>query len=205
MQGRRRLEMMRLYSYIVAFDGGFAPCVRGSICTLACCKPRIRAKVEKGDWVAGTTPTKRGAGGLVYLMRVDGVLSFGEYWRKRRFRGRNDNIYCPVGTGGFKGYKQMKNPWHGRENVRKDLSADRALTSKTFVYYGEKAPTIPAAFLRFVPRGRGHRVFGEGLGEAQDLEMSAKIRPFLRWAFSHGGGIKGRPFDEPSRHRTCSS
>lgn len=193
---------MRLYSYIVHFDGGFAPCVSQSLCTLACCKPRIRAKAQYDDWVAGVTPKGHGSGRLIYLMRVERAFTFGEYRSDSKLRRRLDNIYKPKSVGG---YAQRRNDFHGPQNIGKDLSADRVLASKTFVYFGERARLIPTAFGGFVPHGRGHLVFGNSLGEADDAETSARIRSFVRWAFAHGKGRKGRPFDRPRRHDGCSS
>jgi hypothetical protein len=45
---------MRLFSYVVARDYGFAPNPFHRHCTLATCKPGIRARAAVGDWVIGT-------------------------------------------------------------------------------------------------------------------------------------------------------
>lgn len=37
-----RASRVNLFSYIVACDSGFSPNPFWGICTLACCKPRIR-------------------------------------------------------------------------------------------------------------------------------------------------------------------
>ena len=47
---------MNFYVYVVAKDGGFAPNPFHGVCTLACCKPRIRSRARIGDWVLGLTP-----------------------------------------------------------------------------------------------------------------------------------------------------
>jgi len=143
----------------------------------------------------------RCSGRLVYLMRVERAFTFVEYHNDDDLRRRLDNIYKPRGVGG---YAQRRNDFHGPHNIRKDLSADRVLASQTFVYFGEKAPAVPAAFTEFVPRARGHRVFGNALGEPEDSETSAMIRSFVRWAFSHGSGQMGHPFDKPRKHSGCS-
>ena len=62
---------MRLYSYIVARDYGFAPNPFYGVCTLATCKPAIRGKAEIGDWVIGTgSKVDQRDGHLVFVMRV---------------------------------------------------------------------------------------------------------------------------------------
>ena len=44
---------MKLFSYILARDFGFAPNPFYSICSLATCKPIIRKKAQIGDWIIG--------------------------------------------------------------------------------------------------------------------------------------------------------
>jgi hypothetical protein len=182
---------MRLYSHIVRYDGGFAPCIAEGTCTLACCKPVIRRKAKVGDWVLGTTPAKRGAGRMVYLMRVDALLTFADYWRDLRLAGRDDNIYQPLGNGR---YKQKKNAWHGCGTQRRDLRGKQVLVSKSFVYFGKSAPKIPPSLQDLASRGRGHRVFEEAQQRVQQLK---------KWAFARGRGRKGLPFEHATCHDAC--
>lgn len=44
---------MNLYSYVITRDYGFAPNPFWGICSLATCKPQIRQRALKGDWIAG--------------------------------------------------------------------------------------------------------------------------------------------------------
>ena len=61
----------RLFSYVVAHDGGAAPNPFWGVCTLVICKPKIRQSAEVGDWIAGTAPkSSPRAGGLIYAMKV---------------------------------------------------------------------------------------------------------------------------------------
>ena len=78
---------MRLYSYIVARDFGFAPNPFHGCCTLATCKPQIRASASVGDWIIGTgAKTKyRLTAHLIYAMTVDEVITFEAYWQDVRF------------------------------------------------------------------------------------------------------------------------
>src|SRR5512133_214086 len=102
---------MRLYTYIVKFDTGFAPNPFHGYCTLACCKPAIRRAAEPGDWIVGLTTKERG-NRLVYAMHVAQKITFDEYWRDKRFahkvpdlrsddpeRRCGDNVYEPIGGG----------------------------------------------------------------------------------------------------------
>ena len=73
---------VRVFSYVVANDGGFAPNPFHGVCTLACCKPKIRASAEVGDLVIGLTKRSER---LVYMMLVSEALDFEDYWADPRF------------------------------------------------------------------------------------------------------------------------
>src|SRR5712672_36303 len=84
---------MRLYSYVVARDYGFAPNPFMGVCTLATCKPKIRAKAKIGDWVVGTgVASRKRSGRLVYAMRVSAAMTFNEYWNDPRFQDKKPNM-----------------------------------------------------------------------------------------------------------------
>src|SRR5262249_20801316 len=77
---------MRLFSYVVARDFGFAPNPFYRLCTLATCKPRIRATAVVGDWIVGTGSKKYDlVGRLVFAMKVDEIVTFDDYWLSPRF------------------------------------------------------------------------------------------------------------------------
>lgn len=110
---------MRLFSYIVKSDRGFAPNPFCGYCTLACCKPSIRRVARVGDLVVGLSP-KADGNRIVYIMRVtEEKMSFAEYWHDPRFhmkravfrsrlpeRRVGDNIYRPCSLSGY-GYQQQ--------------------------------------------------------------------------------------------------
>ena len=77
---------MRLFSYVVASDSGFAPNPFWGILTLACCKPRIRLSAEPGDLLVGLTPSGLG-NAVMYVARVEGKLTFREVLAQRAFHG----------------------------------------------------------------------------------------------------------------------
>ena len=71
---------MKLYSYVVRYDFGFAPNPFHGFCTLATCKPGIRRTASVGDWVIGTGSADYDlVGRLVYAMKVAEVLDFNAY------------------------------------------------------------------------------------------------------------------------------
>jgi len=188
---------MKLYSYIVKHDTGFAPNPFFGYCTLACCKPKIRQKAEKGDWVVGLTP-KAAGNRIVYLMRVDDVMeSFSDYWSDRRFRAKKptytgglrkkcgDNIYEPQVSGA--GYRQLRSRHSNGDSEDEgkkahDLGGKRILVSETFAYFGSKALPLPTRFQSLVV-GRGHRS-----RFSDDLKAE-----FIRFAGSLGFGVHGAP------------
>ena len=94
-------------------DTGFAPNPFFGYCTLACCKPVIRRTAQAGDWIVGLTPKAQGSN-IVYVMKVEETLSFGQYNQDRRFKQKipdrkgdgvhqcGDNIYVPRCDGSFR-------------------------------------------------------------------------------------------------------
>ncbi len=104
---------MKLYSYVVKEDTGFSPNPFWRYCTLANCKPAIRRTAAVGDWIVGLSP-KADGNRIIYAMRVDEILSYGQYFFDKRFSAKipdfgegkvickcGDNIYKPLPKGGF--------------------------------------------------------------------------------------------------------
>lgn len=192
---------MKVYSYVVASDSGFAPRPFGRYCTLACCKPAIRRSAAPGDWIVGLTSRSRG---IVYAMRVTEKLDFASYWADGRFRRRRpdlagarirdrsgDNIYEPRPDGGFHQLPSGHSFADGRENPAmkgRDLGGRYVLVSDDFVYFGSRAPDLPAdlAFLRV---GRGHRC----------RFPDAQVRRAVEFLRTLPRGVLGRPARWPER------
>jgi hypothetical protein len=88
---------VKLFSYVVDHDLGFAPNPYLGYCTLVHCKfsdaegrRNIVELAEIGDWILGTDGSNRqsaGNGKLIYLMRVDEKPTFEEFLADRRFHG----------------------------------------------------------------------------------------------------------------------
>lgn len=204
--------LMRLYSYVVARDYGFAPNPFYGWCTLATCKPTIRSSASIGDWVIGTgAKTKYNlAGRLIYGMRVDECLDFGTYWNDSRFASKR-----PVLNGSLKQvygdniYHRERGRWiqedshhshkdgrPNRRNIDRDTSVNRVLVSSRFVYFGSSAPVIPKRFRPFGPTdeeiccpAQGHRTLSQELA-----------REFQKWLEQGGNwGLRGMPL-EYTRH-----
>ena len=152
---------MRLYSYVLARDFGFAPNPFYGFCTLATCKPEIRRTAQIGDWVIGTGSKRKGRDGrLVFAMRVTEAMTFDEYWADPRFAPKRpslhgslkqafgDNIYHRE-TGGWSqenSHHSMRDGTANPENVEHDTNTDRVLVSDHFAYWGGEGPEIAADF-----------------------------------------------------------
>lgn len=198
-----RRKMLKLYSYIVARDYGFAPNPFCGVCTLATCKPIIRRVAQLGDWIVGTGSGSRN-GRLVYAMKVTESLCFNEYWERLEFQCKKpklqaskklafgDNIYH-MENGRWTQLNSHHSLCNGRPNqgnIRNDTQTNRVLASNKFVYYGGTGPIIPRRFRNYqgvdVCARRGHRVnYPPGL-----------VADFVAWVAARGDeGFVGEPLD----------
>jgi|SRR6516225_285698 hypothetical protein len=91
---------MTIFSYVIEHDLGFAPNPFHGVCTLACCKPRIRKKAQLRDYVLGLGAVKpKLQGHITFWMRVGEILRFDEYWSDTRFRRKKRIRVCAPVTG----------------------------------------------------------------------------------------------------------
>ena len=160
-----RNENLRLFSYVVARDYGFAPNPFLRVCTLATCKPKIRATASIGDWVIGTGSSRNGRQGyLVFAMRVTETMTFNEYWKDERFQRKKpnmmgstkqafgDNIYFRDDAGHWQQQDSHHSYADGSSNphnIRNDTKADRVLCSTDYAYWGRSGPKIPLQFRNY--------------------------------------------------------
>src|SRR5690348_6657632 len=85
-KGSKYAVAVRLFSYVVRWDHGFAPNPFFASCTVATCKPAIRNVAAEGHYILGTGTAERGLNGrIVFIMRVDEVTTFDNYWNDPRF------------------------------------------------------------------------------------------------------------------------
>lgn len=206
--------MIKLYSYVMTEDTGFAPNPYHGVLTLACCKPQIRLCANVGDWVMGTAGkvltrnahkqlgwSAEDVGRLVYLMKITGKLTRSEYWenfdekeyRKGEWPGEvGDNIYELVG-------KDYKGPTEGARHKPGDKVVDlgpkergyphsEVLTSNEFYYFGKEAPKLPPELgLIFVHKNRLHKVIAD----------QGKINELLAYLKNQYGLPSNKPIGEP--------
>lgn len=187
---------MKLYSYVVRDDTGFAPNPFWGYCTLACCKPVIRrcAKAENdGDWIIGTGSVLNvGNDKLIYAMRVICKMGFDQYFTDKRFGNKipskgfkkecGDNIYYMNADGKW----AQTESYHTVKNMNHDLSGECVLISNDFYYFGKCAVHIPERFSKIIKKGPGHK-------SKFDPDFVSKFIDWLRNKCSTG--INGDPYD----------
>jgi Nucleotide modification associated domain 2 len=150
------MENIRLFSYKMTHDTGFAPNPFHGLLTLANCKPCIRKYKIKDDWIAGFTSQELngdnvGEEKLVYLMKVIDKITYNEYWNNPLYKLKKpnlsssktidktgDNIYKPIKVNPKSNtdFKQVPNKNHNDEDKDHDLNGKFVLVSKCFYYFG---------------------------------------------------------------------
>lgn len=208
-QAASLLKPMALHSYVVRYDSGFAPNPFYGYCTLATCKPRIRAGAQVGDWIVGSGSKAAHvsqAGRLVYAMRVGEALTWDQYSTDPRFRSKQpfrrgsrkqtcgDNIYFR--TNAHSPWQQ-RDSFHSRadgsadpEHVKRDTGVDRVLVSQEFVYLGGEGPYLPDLHDK-----DGRPLCKHGIGHSKFCDP-VLIEAFVTWLRGLGVmGFKGVPFE----------
>ena len=196
--------MSKLFSYVLVTDSGFAPNPYHGYCTLATCKPKIRAHADVNDIVMGTGSAARHiqrGDQMIYAMCVSEILTTAQYWNDPRFECKKpnrsngfaslgDNIYEPLENGEW---NQLPSQ-HCADDIERDLSEQTVLVSDRFIYFGSDAPVLPKNFLEghecLIKKGQGHRT--ESRRET--------IAKFTEWIENSGGwaGVVGRPNKKPT-------
>ena len=166
---------MKLYSYVVSRDYGFAPNPFFGICTLATCKPEIRRSAQVNDWIIGTGGVANSRSGiLVFAMKVTDITTFDEYWSNPKYARKKpflfgseklaygDNIYhkrCDGTWSQENSHHSNEDGSPNRSNIDHDTKVDRVLVSQFYKYWGGTGPIIPM-HLRCpeeIVAKRGHR------------------------------------------------
>ena len=197
---------MRLFSYVVARDYGFAPNPFYGVCSLAACKPVIRRVASIGDWVVGTGSTQRDRKGyLVYAMCVSETVTFNEYWTDKRFQKKKpnlrgskkqafgDNIYFINKSGEWSqrdSHHSYSDGTPNPYNIINDTKVNRILLGTVYSYWGGDGRKIPLIFRDYdgydVCAGWGHK----------SRFPNEMIADFIAWVHSlNAGGYQGPPLD----------
>ena len=165
--GRAPVKAMRLFTYRLKHDTGFAPNPFHGVCTMATCKAGMRRTKRVRDWIAGFTSVSLngdavGQERLVFLMEVSQKLGLDEYYRSPEFAAKIPRwhaLRCVERTGDTIYYledgrmKQVANPSHGLENMEDDTSGEFALIGRRFYCFGSQPRVVPPELRPDVPSG----------------------------------------------------
>lgn len=166
------MKEIRLFSYKMTHDNGFAPNPFQGFMTLANCKPYFRKYKKVNDWIAGFTSKKlnneiQGEEKLVYLMKVTRKVTYEEYWNNPEYECKKpinhslilenkagDNIYKP-NKELASGFEKITFYNHLEDYLTSiDLSGQNVLISEYFYYFGGKPISIPKEFRPEVPKSQ---------------------------------------------------
>ena len=187
----------RIYRYVVAYDGGTAPRPYDGLCSLAICKPKIRASAQVGDWILGFR--SKHPGEVLYAMQVTERLTLCAYWEDPRFDMRKpghayppDNINMPDQFGGL---KQVPNAVNAPDSAARDIGGRYVLLSNQFWYFGSNSVPIPNHLLHLVHTTQGH-----ALHVNRNADDVSRLTTWLRsWPI----GLHGDPLN--ARHKTAEA
>lgn len=164
---------MKLFSYKMTHDTGFAPNPFWGYLTLATCKPKIRELKCRGDWIAGFTSKMLcgdpvGDEKLVFLMQIEEKVPLADYFHDCRFQSRiprhsqatvhrcGDNIYRPLVPKAryTSEFEQLPNRYHGPAEKEHDLAGRNVLIAGRSAYFGVAALSVPERVRPNLPRGQ---------------------------------------------------
>jgi hypothetical protein len=186
---------MRLCSYVVKHDTGFAPNPFWGYCTLAACTPNhVGVRLEADDWIVGGQ-TKAAGRRLIYAMRVAETLAFDDYYRDPRFEQKKprpadgwkwaagDNIYFRDDGGDWQRDGEARFHTTERE-LRQDLRHPAVFVAEEFYYFGEDAVVLPEGFRPLLWSRYG----------CSCKHDTALVRGFLDWLReNHDPGVHALP------------
>jgi hypothetical protein len=188
---------MRLCSYVVVHDYGFAPNPFHSYCTLAACTPNHQGlRLAAGDWLLGNSSVAT-CNHLIYAMRVSEVMDFDDYFNSSRFTAKKaghenwqnkcgDNIYYRDELGRWQQAFAFYHTQTGQ--IENDTQHPRVFISDFFFYFGRRAPAIPAEFGSLLQTRQGCRC----------NHSSETVSAFVGWLTStYSPGLQGLPRDNP--------
>lgn len=205
---------MRLYTYKMTTDIGFAPNPFCNILTLATCKPTIRRCADRGDMLVGFT-AKTGhrmngkVGKILYIGIIDKIVTLGEYFNnpsydmKKPDMEHDKQIYkvgdnCYRKDSGHKlGFEQLhcmhsnrKTGLRDDDRAKWDISGENVLICSDFMYFGNKAVDTPPNLQAVIPN-RGHRSKSNNDYVERFVSHFEYLKQKPKY---HSSKIHGRPF-----------
>jgi hypothetical protein len=193
-----RVREMKFFCHIVKDDLGVAPNPFHKYCTTALCTPsHMNLRLERGDWLIGTSP-KKDRHRLVYAMCILDRLSMNEYFCDERFQCKKpkrdgtaiercgDNIYYKCDDDEW---AQLPSEFHNEGNKEQDVGKNGqghpVFVAKHFYYFGYKRKEIRPDLKDVIWEGQG--------GRYTPVELARK---FVSWLEAEPKcGILGLPRD----------
>jgi len=187
---------MRLFTYKMTHDTGFAPNPFHGVLTLATCKPGIRRTKKPQDWVAGFSSKSLRSNSIPYgvdiaddallwVGRVSEVLPINQYFEENRFVEKipdvnsgdpikcvGDNIYKPLSSGDF---EQLESE-HGENLKNHDLGGKNVLVFNEFYYMGRAGRPLPSEIQIHNPR-----VHDRGAPAGNKTGDDHQIKKLIAW------------------------
>lgn len=200
---------MKIYSYVVHHDFGFAPNPFGKYCTLTVCKAKIRKSknLNIGDWIIGTGSKNieditghKCIDHLIYAMKVSEKILIEDYWLDERFQYKKpitngslasmygDNIYFKNEDGTWDQIDSAHSKHDGvnDQHLKTDTEGLYALIAEEYYYFGIRCPEIPDNLKSICRNGRGSKT----------IKDNETIANFLDWLVTgHKPGINGDPLN----------
>lgn len=192
---------MKILSYVLTCDTGFAPNPFHGFLTLATCKPNIRKSAKINDVLVGTGSAQSiGNDKLIYAGVISEVVSIEEYFENKKYAVKKtkldgglpekcgDNIYQKI--DGM--WKQSPNENHFEEDMERDINGKNVLVCNKFWYFGKFAIDIPPEYSEIIKKGPGHK----------GVTDTALTNRFMKWIASYKKGMHVEPVHKNSN---CSA
>lgn len=206
-----------VFLYAISHDLGFAPNPFNGVCTLACCKPRIRRAARTGDWIVGMGGTQiKAVGRCIYAMCVNRTMTFDEYWNDPEFQTKRpkrngspkkqvgDNVYHRGEGGAWVQEDSVHSLEDGCQclaNTSHDTQTDRILISDRFVYFGSSAPVVPLDALVEIGYAKNPRDFCK----RRQTDAEQLVRWLTERVRMHPNLVLGDPIDFASTTKRYSA
>lgn len=179
-----------IFSYRIAYDMGFAPCIDNNIFTLACCKG---GQIRNGKNIITGLRYHVGQhyyrnpvdeiylfsiykNSMLYYARITDVITMNEYFSTRGksvYGDRTDQIYDA--EAGILKRNDLLPHIHpkGSDQNEQDWNGHYVLVSRQFTYFGKNAPAIDAEILRMLPRNREVKRYADSCSEHEIIHSYA--------------------------------
>ena len=137
---------MQIFSYILAFDTGVAPCIDNNIFTLGICKPTIRRCANIGDYIIAFYPKCKN-NTIAYICKITNIFNYKDYYINHN--NRLDCIYD-------ENLNLIPNKFHSNCNTQTDLNGKNVLLSFDFIFFGNLNIKISNNYKSMIPDRQGH-------------------------------------------------